>query len=178
MNHSKESIPLAYFITFTTYGTWLHGAKVEGSVDRQHNVFSTPTLSLNSARTLSMQTRMKYKYFLLDAHSREIVLNAIKEVCAHRQWDLLAAHVRTNHVHIVVHAEITPEIIINTFKAYSSRYINQSFLHKQKYWTRHGSTRYLWKEEQVEATIDYVVREQGEPMAVFENVERILVNAI
>jgi hypothetical protein len=29
-------MPLAYFITFTTYGTWLHGtAKGNGSVDRE-----------------------------------------------------------------------------------------------------------------------------------------------
>jgi hypothetical protein len=28
--------PLAYFITFTTYGTWLHGNGA-GSVDPAHN---------------------------------------------------------------------------------------------------------------------------------------------
>ena len=28
--------PLAYFITFHTYGSWLHGA-VSGSVDDEHN---------------------------------------------------------------------------------------------------------------------------------------------
>ena len=41
-----------------------------------------------------------------------------------------------------------------------------------KRWTRHGSTRYLWKAEDVEATIQYVVHEQGDPMAVFENKSR------
>jgi hypothetical protein len=39
-------------------------------------------------------------------------------------------------------------------------------------WTRHGSTRYLWKEAEVEATIQYVVNEQGLPMAVYENKNR------
>ena len=32
--------PLAYFLTFTTYGTWLHGRE-EGSVDRDNHVFGT-----------------------------------------------------------------------------------------------------------------------------------------
>jgi len=45
-------------------------------------------------------------------------------------------------------------------------------------WTRHGSTRYLWKEAEVEATIQYVVNEQGLPMAVFENINRTFNMAI
>ena len=33
---------LAYFITFTTYGTWLPGSvKGKGSVDREHNQFES-----------------------------------------------------------------------------------------------------------------------------------------
>jgi len=33
-----------------------------------------------------------------------------------------------------------------------------------------GATRWLWKPENVSAAIRYVVDEQGEPMAVFEEV--------
>jgi hypothetical protein len=35
-------------------------------------------------------------------------------------------------------------------------------------WARHGSTRYLWTSESVSAAMDYVVRQQGDAMAVFE----------
>ena len=36
---------LAYFITFSTYGTWLHGTtKGKGSVDREHNQHGCPSL--------------------------------------------------------------------------------------------------------------------------------------
>ena len=38
----------------------------------------------------------------------------------------------------------------------------------RKRWVRHGSTRWLWKRENVSAAIRYVVDEQGDPMAVFE----------
>ncbi len=37
------SDPVAYFITFTTYGTWLRG-RAPGSVDRDHNVPGTSFL--------------------------------------------------------------------------------------------------------------------------------------
>ena len=33
----------SYFLTFTTYGTWLHG-DTRGSVDREHNIVETPYL--------------------------------------------------------------------------------------------------------------------------------------
>ena len=36
-----------------------------------------------------------------------------------------------------------------------------------KRWTRHGSTRYLWNDEQLHRAIHYVVYEQGPPMAIF-----------
>jgi REP element-mobilizing transposase RayT len=112
----------------------------------------------------------------MDARRRDIVLKAIQEVCGYRGWSLLAAHVRSNYVHIVVHALIQPEFAMNDMKSYASRRLNQCGLDAplRKRWTRHGSTRYLWKPEQVEAAIRYVVYEQGEAMAIFEQKERKL----
>jgi hypothetical protein len=37
----------------------------------------------------------------------------------------------------------------------------------RKRWTRHGSTRYLWTPDQVEAAIRYVLGQQGDVMEVF-----------
>ena len=67
-------------------------------------------------------------------------------------------------------AEQAPERILNEVKAYASRALNRSGLDDDSHrrWTPHGSTRYLWKPEQIGAAMHYVVREQGEPMAVWE----------
>ena len=43
---NNQRIPLAYLITFRSYGTWLHGDE-RGSVDRFHNVYGTPRLPPN-----------------------------------------------------------------------------------------------------------------------------------
>jgi REP element-mobilizing transposase RayT len=81
----------------------------------------------------------------------------------------LAAHVRTNHVHAVVESEVRPEKVMNAFKSYASRGLNRLKPEKsdRKRWARHGSTRWLWKDQDVADAIRYVVQEQGEPMAVF-----------
>jgi hypothetical protein len=60
---------------------------------------------------------------------------------------------------------------MNDLKAYASRYLNQTGCDEpdRKRWAKHGSTRWLWKPENVASAIRYVVDEQGEPMAVFED---------
>jgi len=168
-----DPIPLAYFITFHTYGTWLPGDE-EGSVDFAHNVSGTPMLPPDPIREAEARERMDQPPYTMDEPRRAIVLQAIQEVCTHRGWSLLASHVRTNHVHVVVFANRIPRKVMNDFKAYASRHLNDNGFdqHERKRWARHGSTRYLWQPDHVEAAIHYVVHEQGEPMAVYENLER------
>ena len=113
---------------------------------------------------------MDQQSYYLDQRRREAVLDALQERCSEKQWVLLAAHVRTTHVHIVLGADIRPERIMNDLKSYASRYLNRMGLDEpdRKRWARHGSTRWLWKREDVSAAIRYLVDEQGLAMAVFE----------
>ncbi len=86
------------------------------------------------------------------------------------QLDTLAAHVRTNHDHMVIAANCKPERAMNSLKAYSSQALNRFCLDEpeRRSWARHGSTRYLWTATDISAAIEHVISEQGEPMAVFE----------
>jgi REP element-mobilizing transposase RayT len=169
--HAPErAVPLAYLITFTCYGTWLHG-KDPVSVDRKHKVPRTPFVAPHRKREESERRRMDQPPYELDAPRRQVVLNAIREVAEYRGWDLYAAHVRTTHVHVVVGAaSVRPEKIMNDFKAYASRGLNKAGYEnaERKRWTRHGSNPYLWEARDVEAAVHYVLHEQGEPMAVFD----------
>jgi hypothetical protein len=79
---------------------------------------------------------------------------------------MLAAHVRSNQVHVVVEADQTPERVMNDFKAYASRSLNVLEPNRRR-WVRHGSTRYLWSHEEVSAAVEYVLHGQGESMAVY-----------
>jgi REP element-mobilizing transposase RayT len=111
---------------------------------------------------------MKGTPYWLNGARRAIVLASIREVCRHRGWQLLAVHVRTSHVHVVVEAEDEPERMLNDFKAYASRRLNEVEPQRPR-WARHGSTRWLWKPKQVSAAMQYVLEEQGEPMSRFSS---------
>jgi hypothetical protein len=84
--------PLALFISFTTYGTWLHG-KAPGSVDPDHNEFASPFLPADAVEERAERTAMAQPPFILDEPRRRIVLGTVQEVCRHRGWRLLACHV-------------------------------------------------------------------------------------
>ena len=159
---------MRYFITFACYGAHLHGDE-SGSVDRRCNVFGGRSLEADPARVQAERLRMSWAPYEMDGDRRAIVLQTVAEVCSHRGWGLLAAHVRTNHVHVIVEAEVPPETVMSDFKAYASRALSRidGGGAGRRRWARHGSTLWLWGDEDVRAAVRYVVEQQGEPMAVF-----------
>ncbi len=108
--------------------------------------------------------------YLLTATNRIAVLDAIREVCLYRRWSFLAAHIRMTHAHAVVDADAKPERVMNDFKSYASRRLNERSAEgsDRKRWSRHGSTRWLMDRDDVASAIRYVVDGQGEAMVVFE----------
>jgi REP element-mobilizing transposase RayT len=158
---------MRYFITFTCYGSHVHGVEA-GFVDRIHNLPGSRTLDADPNRAAVESEAMKQAPYLLSERARTVVLQAIQGVCAHRKWNLLAAHVRTNHVHVVVESEAKPEKVMNDFKSYASRALNlvEADISRRR-WAHHGSTRWLWKDQEVRDAIQYVIDEQGGPMAFF-----------
>jgi REP element-mobilizing transposase RayT len=158
--------PLAYLITFTTYGTWLHGDE-RASVDKKHNRFGEEFLPNNPGLNIKEESNLKNPSIKLDALCREIVLQAILDVCKFRSWYAHSAHVRSNHIHIVVSGQEEPEKMMSDFKRYATKAIKKTGnILANKYWTRHGSTKYIWTEEKLHSAIEYVKTGQGKIMAL------------
>lgn len=101
---------------------------------------------------------------------RNIVCRAIVSLAPDRGWLLWAVHVRTNHVHVVVSAERDPGRIMSDMKSRASRDLNLAGFDssERQRWTRHGSTRHLFREDETEAAIHYTLDEQGDRMAWYE----------
>ena len=154
---------MRYFITFTCYGARVHGDE-SGSVDRNHNTPGSRLLAPDPHLVAVEQQQMVHAPYSLNCAERESVLQAMEEVCSTRGWTLLAAHVHTNRVHAVVEAGVRPERVMNDFKSYASRRLNRSGIDdaNRKRWARHGSTRWLWTDQDVRDAIQYVVEGQGD----------------
>lgn len=165
-----NQFPLGYLISFRTYGTWVHGDE-RGSVNRKQNRYGTPRIAPNPRLEISERAHLKHPPVILNAWQRPVVEAAVREVCEHRGYQLRAINVRTNHVRTVVSAAVKPEPILEAFQAYATRKLRQKRLipRNVKPWSRHGSTRYLWKEMHVERAIDYVLFGQGDDLPSFDD---------
>jgi REP element-mobilizing transposase RayT len=157
----QYSEPLAYFITFSTHGTWLHGDE-RGSVDDQHNAYGEPFAPANALRHGRNREQLKTPEYRLTPEARTVVDAAIRETCAHRGWDLRALNVRSNHVHLVVRGGVDPIKVMNDCKAWATRRLREAGMAdaNQRVWTRRGSMRKLFTGDAVSNAIHYTLHEQ------------------
>ena len=157
--------PLAYFITFRTCGTWLHGDQ-RGSIDRNQNRYNSPYIAPSSKWHRYNQQQLRVAPLILDFRQRKSVEAAIRETCEFRKWSVLALNVRTNHVHIVVSANRDAELVLVALKANATRQLRQDGLwpHCFSPWARKGSERNLWNHRSVARAIEYVLYGQGDDL--------------
>ena len=162
--------PLAYLISFRTYGTWLHGDD-RGSTDRFRNQYRSPHINPNTKWQKYNQELLKVEPLRLGVRQRRTVAIAIRETCRIRKWELLALNVRTNHVHVVVTANQIPERALNAFKANATAQLRENELWPYSFtpWADKGSNRRLWNESSVARAIDYVFNGQGDELPDFDD---------
>jgi REP element-mobilizing transposase RayT len=97
---------------------------------------------------------------ILDTNMRAVVDDAIRRHCDFRLWPLVALNVRTNHVHCVVGWKgPPPERVMAELESWSTRALKsiESLGTRTKFWTVHGSTRYLWNDRSVHDASRYVL---------------------
>jgi REP element-mobilizing transposase RayT len=157
-----RSLAMDYFITFATYGERVHG-DARGSVDGFRNIVGSPRVESDLKREAAERALLKSQVTRLNEVQRATVVEAIESACSYKGWVLHAVNVRTNHVHIVVSAETRPEIVMNTFKARATRLLRDRamVMPSARVWARHGSTRYLWTDQDVVDALTYVLDAQG-----------------
>ena len=120
MNHDVGGTPmpdpLAFFLTWTTYGSWLPGDE-RGWAEKPERFREPDTERRSTARQLMTETELT-----LESDQRQIVETTITDHCRIRRWELLAVSCRTQHVHVVVAApNRDPEEVMDQFKAWCTR---------------------------------------------------------
>jgi REP element-mobilizing transposase RayT len=156
--------PLAYYLTWPTYGTWLPGDQ-RGWVKRGQG-WQAP----DPVRKLEAESRMAEDACRLDHEQRAIVEKTVAEHCQIRGWELYAVNCRSNHIHVVVAANIKPEVVRSQLKAWCTRRLKD--LERQRrhvcgvrenWWAERGSRICINDEDGLEAVIQYVRDGQDDP---------------
>jgi hypothetical protein len=105
--------PLAYFLTWTTYGTWLPGD--ERGWFAKPGQFRFPDAKTKEAA----ESKLSEPPLKLDPEQRRLVEGTLANHCRIRGWRLHVANCRTQHVHVVVTAPgRDPDDVMDQFKAW------------------------------------------------------------
>ncbi len=173
MKNIKKDIPIAYFLTFRTYATWLHGDS-RLSVDPLHNIFGTPRIKANPHLQVAMRKACAENEFIMNVAQRETVLQSIIDTCDYNHWYLHAAHVRTNHVHIVLRSDMPGKMARTRIKIYATKHLKNNHIdisQRKNFWAEGGSAKEIWRPEFLFPTMHYVIEEQGKKMALYYDKE-------
>lgn len=144
--------PIAFFLTWVTYGTWLPG-DARGWVEYKHGwQLPRPNLEAECASKMSSDACR------LSKELRDAVERQVAETCDHRGWHLHAVNCRSNHVHAVVSAGQTPPKKIRVdLKAYATRCLKALDKTRDDWWAERGSIRWIFKDDDLESAVVYVI---------------------
>jgi len=150
------SDPIAYFITWTTYATWLPGDE-RGWQEYQGGFHEPDPKRADEASFLLTEEPCT-----LTEQERDIVEKQIAETCAHRGWKLHAVKCRTNHVHVVVTApNDAGDKVRDDLKAWSTRRLKEkSDPGRIKWRTERGSIRKIFDDQGLCDAVEYVLEVQ------------------
>jgi REP element-mobilizing transposase RayT len=158
--------PLAYHLIWTTYGTWLPG-DARGWIEAGVMGVQAP----DPQREEQARASMAEAAVLLTPEQREIVTETIHDHCRIRGWQLHAANVRSNHVHVVVTCACTGEQARDQLKQWTSRRLSDDAglttpvarkAGRRHWWTEGGEVRSIDDHRYFDNAVEYVTNMQGE----------------
>jgi len=146
--------PMAFHITWGTYGARLHGSS-KPHVDRDHNEYGAPLAPADPDREKESRERMTSEPVKLTLEQRQLVEQAIRDVAARYGWVVHSIAVQSDHVHVVITAPREGQQLRDAVKAVASRALNKQF-GARTWWAEKGSAKYLWERDYFENARDYV----------------------
>ncbi|MEX1230369.1 MAG: hypothetical protein WEB58_09020 [Planctomycetaceae bacterium] len=172
--------PVALFITWTTYGTWLPGDErgyvsnailpQGGSLPKQ-NQFDTPYVVGDAHTHGRARDLQKSPAVWLTAAEALVVANSLVRVATERGWMILRAAVMSNHVHtVVIDCPLDGPAVRRVLKGNTQADLSNSVGENRRWWTRRGSDRRRCGERSIGETVRYVANQWGKMAEVIENV--------
>lgn len=144
--------PVAYFITWTVYGTFLQG---DARWWRQRQAGERPPQPLLEQWH---RDRLNHDVILLNDDHRRATESEVAYHCERRGWKLWVVNARTNHVHVVVTTVgYAPEKVRDQLKANCTRgirEIDRRFVDRPV-WTTKGDVQFVKTDDDLEKVVLY-----------------------
>ena len=141
--------PIAYMLTWTTYGSWLQG-------DERGYVKDGVILYGNKALNTANKALMQYPEVSLTLVQRQTIENALRKEAELLGQEIYAIAVGKNHIHLAVSSNgMDAGVAVSHYKnAARLKIKDDGFI--RRLWTRGFSKRYCFDEYQLQTVIAYV----------------------
>ena len=149
---------IRYFITWTTYGTWLPGDERGWRTRDESGKLAQPFLKK------WCETKLTEKPFLMERIHRKKVERKCEEHAEHRSWDLPAVKACSNQVHLAVEVGdgYGPKKVRDQFKANATNCLKRGVdsIARTKFWTKGGDVEVINSDEDWESVQIYILEAQ------------------
>ena len=145
--------PLAYFITWTVYGSHLQG-DAQGWPRRGKGHQLPQSLLADWHRM-----RLKHDLMLLSSEQRKVIELECERHCCHRGWHLWDVNARSTHVHVVVTSDgFSGKLVREQLKANCTRALRSRWKEygDRPVWTSGGDWQCVNDEDSLDAVRLYV----------------------
>lgn len=175
-----EDFHRVWFLTWTTYATWLPGDPrgfVSPKFDRsptepRNNVPDTPYDSGRPDLQELAASKVQGAPIFLKQEQADAVKQQLTETACHRHWQICVGAILSNHLHLLVGVmdDPDPSILLRDFKSYASRCLNRLSGKPASgtWWTEQGSKRKIKDARHFENVRSYILR-QPNPLVVWES---------
>jgi REP element-mobilizing transposase RayT len=156
--------PLAYHITWGTYGTRLrYGPRP--TVSRKQAQLRTPVLVFEPHLWEREKENLKYLPVLLTSEQMKFIESIVPALCDRGRWTHRASAAGPDHVHVVLTSDHDPDIMRRLLKRWLGQELSRSFLRpideSQLWWAECGSIKWIGDDAYLATAIKYVNRQRA-----------------
>jgi REP element-mobilizing transposase RayT len=157
-----NSRPIAYHVTFGTYGTRLHG-DARGTVDRAMNQPGDPIIGADAGWWEMERKRLKFEPVVLTPEQMCFVESALLSVCERGGWELHTGAGGPDHVHNLISADADGEAVRKWLKRWLGEALSAKWPRPDgsTWWAEGGSVKWVWTSAYYRAVFDYVDRQRA-----------------
>ena len=160
----SDPFPLAYHITFGTYGTRLHGDE-RGTVDRRMNHPGDPIVGSDPDWWERERAMLRFEPVTFDREKMLFVERVIPGVCEQGGWDYHVGAAGPDHVHALLTARAEGDKVRMWFKRWLGQALSARFPDALEdgatWWAEGGSVKWVWTRDYRQNVYDYLRRQRA-----------------
>ncbi|MBI1335854.1 MAG: hypothetical protein GC164_02700 [Phycisphaera sp.] len=156
--------PLAYHITFGTYGTRLHG-DTRGTVHRSMNQPGDPIIGRDDKWQAIEKNLLRFEPVILTQPQRSEIETALPGIAERGGWSLHITAAQPDHVHVLLSTEHDPQAARKVLKRWLGQAVSIKWplAPEQSWWSEGGSVKWVWDEGYFQNVFEYIRKQRALP---------------